>query len=201
MKKLLLLALVALFATSAMADTMSFGWETGTPDLLGLYGSGEPPIIATVATTPVYSGMYSLQLEDNSPSGTPQAYIAWVTGLSDGDEVTAGFWRFDDTPGASPSVRIWGNWNDTEDVSGYSGSASGNGDYGEGLGWDYHEYTWTVVDGHTGLTITARTYSAEGDTAWIDDLSVTAPEGCVIHMPDGSVPVEDATISQIKALY
>ena len=42
-----------------------------------------------------------------------------------GDVVSAGFWRYDDTPDGAPSVRIWGHWNDSlpADPDGYDGSA------------------------------------------------------------------------------
>ena len=61
---------------------------------------------------PVHGGTYALKCVDDMPSGTPQGYLAWIRGLQDGDQVTAGFWRYDITPNASPSCRIWGHWND-----------------------------------------------------------------------------------------
>jgi len=180
-----LLAVVSLccFVTSANADT--YGWEDGVGTVLGLYGTGDPPIIATNvgAPDPIHTGERSLKLEDNSPSGTPQAYVAWITGLTDGDMVTGSFWRYDTTPGVSPSVRIWAHWNDDPfDVNGYNGSAGGNDDYGPSEGWDQTSWDWTVADGHTGLIIEARTYSSPGDTVWIDDLEVIAPEGATITL-------------------
>ncbi|MBN2170026.1 MAG: hypothetical protein JW819_01740 [Candidatus Krumholzibacteriota bacterium] len=198
MKKLLatLLAL-CLSAGAVMADTMTFSWEDGTSTILGSYLD----IIATNDGTMAYTGSRSLKLEDNAASGTPQAYIAWVYGLTDGDIVTASFWRYDDTPGASPSCRIWGHWNDTADIGGYNGSAGGNDDYGPGEGWDQTSWSWTVADGHTGLVIEVRTYSVPGDTVWVDDLSVTAPVGAVIMIPDGSVPAAATSWTQVKALY
>ena len=36
--------LLGLAASPALAETLCFGWETGTPDVLGLYGTGTPPI-------------------------------------------------------------------------------------------------------------------------------------------------------------
>jgi hypothetical protein len=180
-----LLAVVSLccFVTSASADT--YGWEDGLGTVLGLYGTGDPPIIATNvgAPDPIHTGERSLKLEDNSPSGTPQAYVAWITGLADGDLVTGSFWRYDVTPGVSPSVRIWAHWNDDPfDVYGYNGSAGGNDDYGPSEGWDQTSWSWTVEAGHTGLIIEARTYSNPGDTVWIDDIEVTAPEGATITL-------------------
>jgi hypothetical protein len=171
------------FAVSANADT--YGWEDGIGTVLGLYGAGDPPIIATNvgAPDPVYAGDRSLRLEDNSPSGTPQAYLAWIVGLTDGDIVEASFGRYDDTPDVSPSVRIWGHWNDDPfDVYGFAGSAGGNEDYGPGEGWDQASWSWTVADGHTGLVVEARTYSNPGDTVWVDDLMVTAPPNATIYL-------------------
>jgi hypothetical protein len=142
-----------------------------------------------------------MELEDNSPTGTPQAYIAWIVGLTDGDEVTASFWRYDTTPGGAPSCRIWAHWNDDpSDVMGHDGSASGNNDYGPGTGWDETEYTWTVADGHTGLVIECRTYSGPGDIVWIDDLTVTAPETATIYTPDNYTSITPTTWGAIKTM-
>ncbi len=210
MKKLLAMVLMlALASGMALAqETYTTDFEDGTSTVLGLYGTGAPPMIVSnvMAPDPVYMGLHSLRLEDNSPSGTPQAFMGWVRGLQNGDVITAGFWRFDDSPGASPSVRIWGHWNDDpSDITGYAGSAGGNGEYGDGLGWDWHEWTWTVEGDHTGLIIEARTYSSEGHTSWIDDFTVTIPsrDGIELLMPHADEPVatQDATISHIKALY
>jgi len=197
--KTLLATLLALClsAGAVMADTMTFSWEDGTSTILGNYGD----IIATNDGSIAYTGSRSLKLEDNAASGTPQAFVAWVYGLSDGDVVTASIWRYDTTPGASPSCRIWGHWNDDMDIGGYAGSAGGNDDYGPGEGWDQTSWTWTVEGGHTGLVIEVRTYSSPGDTVWVDDLEVTAPAGAVIMIPDGSVPAEATSWSQVKALY
>ncbi len=204
MKKLLLVALSILFVVpAAFGAVMTYDWEDGG-DHLGLYGTGEPPIIVTNVTAPdpVHGGLRSCRLEDNSPSGTPNMYVAWVRGLTDGDVVTGSFWRYDDTPSSSPSSRIWGNWNDDPgDIFNYSGSASGNSDYGPGLGWDQTSFEWTVTDGHTGLVIHIRTYSVPGDTVWVDDLEIIYPDTATCLVPSAASPVEDATWGGIKALY
>jgi hypothetical protein len=177
------IAAICCWAVSANADT--YGWEDGIGTVLALYGTGDPPIIATNvgAPDPIHAGARSLRLEDNSPTGTPQAYLAWIVGLTDGDVVEAGFWRYDTTPDVSPSVRIWGHWNDDPlDINGYAGSAGGNEDYGPSEGWDEASWSWTVVDGHTGLVIEARTYSNPGDTVWLDDLMVTAPPTATVYL-------------------
>jgi hypothetical protein len=205
MRKMLLVAVALMFALPAFANPIPVvDWECGYT-VLGLYGTGDPPIIATNVgdPDPVYEGLRSLRLEDNSPSGTPQAYVAWVRGLADGDTVSACIWRYDTTPGASPSCRIWAHWNDDpDDVNGYNGSAGGNDDYGPGTGWDQTCWTWYVeTSGHTGLVIEVRTYSNPGDTVWVDELIVDAPMTAEIVIPECDNPVNNATWSSIKALY
>jgi hypothetical protein len=181
-----------------------YGWEDGGI-VLGLFGTGVPPIIATNvgAPDPVFMGANSLRLEDNSPTGTPQAYVAFIWNLRDGDVVTAGFWRYDTTPAASPSCRIWAHWNDElpGNPDGNNGSAGGNEDYGPGTGWDYTYWDWTVSGGHTGLVLEVRTYSNPGDTVWVDDLEVLAPDHAYIQFPAGPVPEETRTWGGIKALF
>ncbi len=199
MRLLYCVFMIVIAASAAFAGTETCGWE-GTGTVLGLYGSGSPPMNVALVGSPVHAGSQSLELEDNSPTGTPQAFVAWVLGLTDGDEVTASFWRYDVTPGTSPSCRIWAHWNDDPgDVYGYNGSAGGNSDYGPGTGWDLVEYTWTVVDGHTGIVIEARTYSGPGDTVWIDDLTVTAPDGTTIYTPDNFTALDQGTWADIKS--
>ena len=181
-----------------------YGWEDFAT-LLGMFGSGEPPILgATVELPqPVFEGLRSLRLEDNSPTGTPQAYVAWVQGISDGDTVYAEFWRYDDTPDVSPSCRIWAHWNDSDVCTGYDGSAGGNEDYGPGEGWDLTGYTWVVTDGHTGIVIECRTYSDPGDVVWIDRLYVYVSNAeAIIHCPDaGPSAVLPTTWGGIKAEF
>lgn len=205
MRVALIIGLVLLLAVPAAyaGFTCTYDWEDcGT--VLSLFGTGDPPMIVTNVTSPVHGGLRALKLEDNSPSGTPQAYVAWVTGLVDGDSVWAEFWRYDTTPAASPSGRIWAHWNDDPmDVNGYAGSAGGNDDYGPGTGWDATSWGWMVA-GHTGIVIECRTYSNPGDIVWIDDITVKyigngAP---CIHFPiAGPSAAEPSTWGGIKALY
>lgn len=203
-----LIGIAGALATPADANPLpvpQYGWEDGGT-VLGLYGSGDPPIIATNvgAPDPVFMEMHSLRLVDNEPSGTPQAYVAFIWNLVDGDVVTAGFWRYDVTPGAAPSCRIWAHWNDElpDNPDGYSGTAGGNNDYGPGTGWDYVSWDWTVTGGHTGLVIEVRTYTNPGDTVWIDDVEVLAPEHAWIKFPGpGPVANESSTWGGVKALF
>lgn len=197
MKSIFVVLLLAV-SQIAMADiTENYGWE-GTETVLGMYP--EFGVIALISTDPVHAGSQSLYLERVSDA-TPQAFVAWIVGLQDGDEVTGSFWRYDVTPGAAPSCRIWAHWNDDPgDVNGYNGSASGNTDYGTGEGWDETSHIWTVVDGHTGLVIEARVYSDPGDIVWIDDMTVIAPDNATIHTP-GTVSLESSTWADIKAAF
>lgn len=197
MKTVFIVVILLASSQMAFADiTETYGWE-GTDTILGNYGD----IIATIATDQFHSGSQSLYLVDDAASGTPQAFVAWVVGLQDGDVVTGSFWRRDTTPGASPSCRIWGHWNDDPgDINGYNGSASGQSDYGPGLGWDEATYTWTVEAGHTGLVIECRTYSSPGDAVWIDDMTIIAPDGATIYLP-GYLALENSTWADIKAAF
>ena len=191
-------------------DTLGWGdiyvTTTGNFDIIRLEHltkMKDQAIVCNIAPDPVYDGDRALRIEDTLPSGTPQAFVAFVYGLEDGDQVTAGFWRYDDTPDGSPSCRIWGHWNDElpDNPDGYSGSA-GHLDYGTGTGWEWTEYTWTVVDGHTGLVIECRTYSSPGDTVWIDGLEIIPPEDCVVQTPcELVVGTESQTLTDVKSLF
>lgn len=195
MKRLfLVLAAMILMAGSAQAYEVNYGWEDGGT-ILGNYH----PITVTNVTEYAHSGSSSLKLVDGGVD-TPQAYVGWINGLTDGDVVTAGFWVYDTTLGQSPSGRIWGHYtNDETDIDSFISSASGNYSYGDVSGWNYLEYTWTYDSaGNTqsGFVIEARTYSNAGDTIWIDDLTITAPDTAVILTPEtaSAVPVPNAII-------
>lgn len=198
-KPLVYASMLLLAAGAAGADTYECGWEEDVTVLATYPEDGD--MIYSRVMDPVHGGTYSLELVDNLESGTPQVYVALIYGLQAGDVVTSGFWRYDDTPGASPSCRIWAHWNNNlpDDIMGYDGSASGNEDYGPGTGWDYTEWDWTVPAGTSGLVIEARTYSEAGHTAWIDDLFVDAPAHATVVTPCVGVSVQDVSWSALKA--
>lgn len=206
MKKLLLVLVAGLWVLPAFAVTAEYGWECGGT-VLSVYPEGYMEAFLAMSPDPVYAGVYSLKLVDQHPSGTPQAYVAWIVGLTDGDEVTASIWRYDTTPDAAPSARIWGHYTLTGGtIDDYAGSADGNTDYGLGTGWDQTSYTWTFDSNggeRDGLVVEIRTYSNPGDTVWVDDLSVTAPDGATIYLPEPEwpSPVEPTTWSAVKALF
>ena len=209
MKTLLLtLVLMGLGVCPALAVTYNYGWEDqGT--VLGFYGTnGDGSDImfanATSAPDPVRTGSYSLRLEDNMASGTPQAFLAYIWGLRPADVITAEFWRYDVTYGAAPSCRIWGHWNDDlpDDYFAYSGPAGGQDDYGPGTGWDLASYAFINSEGHSGLVIECRTYSAPGDIVYLDDLEIDIPVYATIMLPSASfVGVEQTSFGSVKALF
>lgn len=174
---------VCCMALPAMASTVTYGWEDGVGTVLGKYGEMDAYNVA--APDPVNSGLHSLKLVDQSTKdaiGTPESFVAWISGLQVGDTVTASFWRYDTTPTASPSCRIWGSWG-TPDAR--LGSAGGNSDYGAADGWGQLSNTWTAADGNTDLLIVVRTYSNDGDTVWVDDLTVEAPDTAkIVTVPE-----------------
>ena len=143
------------------------------------------------APEPVYSGQHSLKLVDGGEE-TPEAYVAYITGLSNGDVITASFHVYDTTPGpgVSPRARIWAHYVKNNSIDDFAGSAGGNSSYSDGTGWCNLSWNWTVDLGYdrTGLVIEVRTYSNHGDTVWIDDLSITVPETAMVHMPGQTVP-------------
>jgi hypothetical protein len=202
--------MLAVCATGAWAQqTETFGWEDGVSTALGTFGNvGELVNVNDFA----YTGNHSLYMTENPIDGTPQVFVAWIVGLLDGDEVTVSYWTYDDTPGASPSSRIWGHYTDN-DINSYLGSASGNGTYSAGTGWEEQGWTWTADiasnPDRTALCVEFRMYSSAGTPPdpdlnyyWCDDVTVTAPDHCLIFLPDEDpVSTEDTTFGSVKALF
>ena len=212
MKKLAIcIAVLSLFAVPALAGTYTYGWENGATML----GSYSPQIMyAANSTAQARTGTHSLEYYEiadpvsGSWSGTPQAYVAWVTGLSVGDVVSATVYVWDNTPSGSPSCRIWGHWTPPGgDINSYLASASGNNTYSSDLWVTPLSYSWTATTEGEGLVIEIRSYSGAtgaGKTNYIDDLSVTIPdrEGIQLYFPDeGPVATESTTWGAVKDLY
>jgi len=228
MKKLLLVAFVVLFASSAYADyTVSYGWEDGVGTVLGTYGNlvnvsnvtgpqvGQDCLVGAFTCPGAYEGVNYLHVAESPHSGTPQAFLACITGLVDGDVVTGDFWGYDITPGASPSWRIWGHYTDATTCPGcpgeYTGSASGNTDYTAGNGWDNVAWTWTFASSGDdyGLVIEGRLYSTPSTQDpcltdfYADFVTVTVPDHASVLFPDltGPSATESTDWGQIKALF
>ena len=170
----------------ASADVIQdyYGWEDGGT-ILGSYGNLG---YAANVLDPLGGGSNVLEIHEDPASGTPQAFVAWITGLTEGDEITGSFWGLGDGV-TDAKTRIWGHYTHLGgDIDSYSGSASGNSTY-SGADWTLLSHTWTFNgDGgnHTGLVIEARLYSYSGGSysAWVDDLSV------VVNDNDNSGGVE-----------
>jgi hypothetical protein len=182
---------ICCFAISASADTINYSWEDGGT-ILGSYGNLVDPTNVTgpqtgssggggTYTCPgAYDGSYYLHVAEEPHDGTPQAYVAYIENLREGDVVDASVWGYDDTPGLSPSLRIWGHYAYNGDVNSYAGSAGGSEDYTAGTGWDEMAWSWTIPVDIEALVVEVRLYSypttADDRTDfWIDNLTVTAP--------------------------
>lgn len=186
-------SLAAFAAATAQAETISsfYGWEDGGT-VLGGYNDSN--MTYTNQGDTVYSGDAALQLTEDPASGTPQAFVAFITGLSDGDVIDGSFFAWDDSEGASPSLRIWGSYATSDDITNYTGSAGGNSTYSSGTPenpWSEVAHQWTF-DSNGGardaLVIQVRFYaSGAGDTLFVDDMgiSVTGDDlsGTVINTP------------------
>ena len=193
--------LLVLPAFALAFQTETYGWEESST-VLAVYGNGNPDL---EYTTPVYAGSQSLEFYESPLGGTPQAIICWIQNLDEGDTVAASFYVYDDTPGSSPSGRIWGHYNvDYSDPSNYDGSAGGNSTYSSGIGWEQLSFEWTIdADSlHAGLMIEGRIYSSsEFDTLWFDQMEVTAPDGATIVWPNVPVALQRSTWADIKASF
>jgi len=185
-KNIVLLTGLALAATNAHSASLSYGWEDGIGTILGEFGSQNMQYSNLSGFA--HSGNNALLIEDldTSTSGTPQAYVAMVTGLTDGDTVDASFWAFDSSSGAAPSARIWGHYTVGGDINGYEGSAGGNNTYSGVTDWSQLSHSW-VFDSAGGtrdaLVVEVRFYdnaSATTGSILIDDLLISSSAGSIL---------------------
>lgn len=180
----------------------SFNWEDGVSTALGSTFSSSITLENT--TEVVAAGSHGLKItESPNASGTPHIFLTQIKNLTDGDEVTAGFWTFDDTPGSGtdgwPSVRIWAHYTSGNSLSA-QGQAGGNNTYSEGSGWEELTHSWTFDSNNNqrdGLVIQARVYSPDCeeknpndcstdyfvDELWVD-VCAADPDGVVFVLPD-----------------
>ena len=204
MKKLVIMAIVLLFVTPAFAQqTLNYSWEDGGT-ILGSYGNlcceanvSGPQTGSQGSLLPDYTcpgavdGEKYLHVAEDPHSSTPQAFLAWVTGLNDGDMVDAMFYGFDITAGSSPSWRIWGHYSDSVDITTYLGSAGGSDLYTEGLGWDLVSHTFAYMGGDGNALVFTITPVGEDGTIqslqlhWILDKNPLF-EDAIRTMPAGS---------------
>ena len=187
MKKVLfsLVLLFGLMQPAFAEQSWSYGWEDGAGTALGTYCTEGGDVILENSTEQAYEGTHSLKITEDPIGGTPQVYIWWVTGLQDGDTIDASFCCYDVTPGAYPSGRIWAHYtSDSEDITSYTGSASGNLEYSAGNGWSQLSYSWEFdSDGGTrdGFVIESRIYSEEGaNVIYVDYTEITISSNTAI---------------------
>jgi hypothetical protein len=218
MKTSLIAALILLGSSQAHAlQTMDYGWEDGVGTILGSFGNlAEANNVsgaqtgsngtASYGVPGAHSGNNFLHVAEAPHSGTPQAYIAYITGLQAGDMVTASFWGYDDTASASPSLRIWGHYALSGDVSSYAGSAGGNNTYTDGSGWSQVSHTWTFDHASAdALVIEARLYSDNSPTLsqsdfWIDDVQVILPDHASVQFAAAPVPEPESYALMLAGL-
>ena len=220
MKKLFVIALVLIAVPAFAQQTLNYSWEDGGT-ILGSYGNlccesnvSGAQVGSQGSALPDYTcpgavdGTYYLHVAEDPHSSTPQAFLAWITGLNDGDQVDVMFYGYDITAGSSPSWRIWGHYSDSVDITTYLGSAGGSDAYTAGEGWDLVSHTWAYAGGNgNALVVEGRLYSTpvtsdpDHTDYWCDDITVTAPLHATIIFPSGASPVEDSSWTSIKALY
>lgn len=195
-KQLSLLAAAVVAATQANAATGDYGWEDSAT-VLGEYAASHIRYANTALQA--RTGSYALQVEDFDPidNGTPQSFIGWVNGLTDGDTVDVSFWVYDDSA-ERPAGRVWGHYtNDSTNIDAYAGSAGGDSTYTDGSGWQQLSHTWTFDSNNgtrDGLVIEFRLYDSADFTTgsvYIDDIQISSSAG-VITMPNGAVIGDDS---------
>ena len=171
------LALGMAVGVQAETITASYGWEDGG-SILGSYGNLGG---AEQTFGQANSGTSSLYLWEDPMGGTPQAYAAHITGLSDGDNVYTSFMALGGYDFGLAKVRIWAHYASSDDITDYNGSAGGgnnNSGYAESGVWEEVSSDWTFdSDGgeRDSLVIEIRLYSsaAGGFEAFVDDLFVS----------------------------
>jgi hypothetical protein len=207
MKKVVIcLAMLTLLAVPAFAGEFCYSWENGGT-VLGAYLPDQ--MVLANSADQARTGTRSLEVREIADSGggystTPQAYVAWVTGLHLGDVVTGTIYAWDPTASGNPSVRIWGHWTTPGgDINSYLGSASGSNTYSSDYWLTPLTYSWTATTEGEGLVIEVRPYNgATGvGTNYVDDLCVTAPATATVWFPEPVVSTETATWGAVKDLY
>jgi hypothetical protein len=207
-------ALTCILAAAAVdhaagAVTNSFGWENGAT-IIGAFGNLADPLnVASnrVGTVLPHGGSGMLQITEAPHGGTPQAYVAYIENLQEGDLVTGRFWGYDDTPSSSPSMRIWGHYATNGNAGSYTASAGGNNTYTSGIGWEQTEHTWTVPAGEEALVVEVRLYSSPATDAagrtdyWVDDIEVIAPAHATVTFPQPVVLTIDSPADESEVRY
>lgn len=173
--------MITLFNLSLADQSDTYDWEDGGVNL-GFYGNA----VCENSTEQAHDGTHSMKFTEEPLNQTPQVYIWWITGLSEGDVIDASFWVYDSTPEDEyPKGRIWGHYtSDPEDINSYAGSASGNEAYST-EGWSELSYSWTFEAGtdHDGFVLESRIYSGDGaNIIYVDETEISVNnDDAVIH--------------------
>ena len=193
MKTIAMLGAVSALAAASVASaglsySGSYDWNDGGT-ALGSYGSN---LTLSNVVNPIFGGSNgSLQMTEDPLSGTPQAYVSWITGLNDGDTIDVSMLGLGDGS-STGKIRLWAHYT-TGDITTYGGSASGPSDYSTSTTeWTMLSNTWTFnSDGgnRNGIVIEARLYAYSGNenpSGWVDDITVdvfSTSDDVVINFP------------------
>ena len=160
-------------ATAGGFYSASYSWDNGGT-VLGSYGSN---VTFTNVDDPLGGGGNALEIHEEPLSGTPQGYISWITGLTDGDTIDVSMLGLGDGSETS-KVRLWAHYT-LDDITSYGGSSSGPSGYSSSTTeWTLLSHQWTFDSNggaRNGIVIEARIYSYSSNeltSAWVTDLNV-----------------------------
>tara|TARA_Y100001970_G_C14183499_1_gene831175 strand:- start:797 stop:1420 length:624 start_codon:yes stop_codon:yes gene_type:complete len=172
MRSIIALGAVATLTGFAAADIYSTGFD-GPLNPLGSYGN-----VGTYGIVDDGTGNNVLYLEEDPMGGTPQLYLAWITGLSAGDTVTVTASAIGEaTEGSSiAKARLWGHYTNGDDITSYLGSAGGGDNSSNYIGdegvWETGTTSWTF-DADANFLLEGRIYSYGDNNSWMmDDLII-----------------------------
>ena len=212
----IVVAAALLLAGPALAErTYLHHWGEADDSILGTFDNCTADVTAEY-NRPEHDG-YALAVTKTSDvySGYATAFIACVWGLQPGDQVTAGYWRFD-FGGGYPRMRLWAHYNDSlvsddyrgQDMTVFDGLAYGNNDIGHETGWEYFDYTWTMPADHNGLVIDVVIYGDYEDVLYVDELTLTVPDHAYALVPGvfydsagEATPTAPSTWGGVKSLF
>ena len=110
---------------AGVLNNVSTSWED--PSVLGYFGTFGNVGSVEYTDAESYSGDYSLSITEDPFGGTPQVYVAYITGLEAGDTVDASAWFLGldgDGDGGYSGGRLWGHYFDGSDLTSYNVSTS-----------------------------------------------------------------------------
>ena len=152
-------------SAGAFALTAATSWED--PTAQAILGSSGNLSDFGYDSSEAYAGSSSLFLVESPMGGTPEAYVAYVTGLQAGDTVYASMWFKGE--GVVGKGRLWGHYAN-DGIDSENGTASGANSYaGIGSEWEESTHTWVIPEGKTGLVIEARLYGFQEDNRLLGD--------------------------------